>query len=87
MRAGGLEGLVKFTYYDPEGIATRSFEARCDFLPRVGDRVLPESGRAGQVIVKAVLHRFIKVGDEFQQVSHVILMDPPNSSDPVPEPP
>jgi hypothetical protein len=69
--------MVSFTYLDREGIADRQFQAWCDFLPRVGEKVFPQEGQKGSVIVRQIGYRFVRDSEDepFYQIANVLLGD------------
>jgi len=81
-----MNTLVSFRYFDENRIL-QQFKARCDFIPRVGEKVFPGARENSRWIVKAVLHNFVKdaIGGEWQQVVTVALGDAPASAEADPE--
>ena len=58
--------MVHFVYVDPAGKKENDFEfdARCRFIPRVGELV--KTGRGGLSFVKNVFHAFAQ-SDQFEE--------------------
>lgn len=54
--------LVRFVYLGDDGKEhlDTQFDAFCSAVPRVGERIVPDSG-SGAVVVHAVYHRFVPV--------------------------
>jgi hypothetical protein len=80
--------LVHFVYLDPTGDTTKDypFDARCHFIPRIGDRL--EIGKDKTAFVKSIHHRFLQSDkfekDIFLQIVTVVLSRRPDLQESAP---
>lgn len=70
---------VNFVYVSADGTDDCQFQARCHFLPCIGDHLTIPPGDK-RVVVKDVYHKYVKVSIvDAIFVPNVVLSDPPGS--------